>query len=267
MDTGALYLGCHHQTPQTLDTPAGPVVVVSRRRPGKDVNQDGALVFQHGKTLVLAVADGMGGHADGEQASRLALASLSSAVVRALNEGQELRSGVLDGFDAGHDAVENLGNGAGTTLAVATIDHGLMRAIHAGDSAVFLLGQRGSLKERTVDHSPTGFALQAGSMDERQALGHAERHVVLSALGHEGLRIDVGPERPMATRDTLLLASDGLTDNLTTSEIIELARKGPLVEVAERLLERAEERMAGGDPDVTGKPDDLTLILFRRIQA
>lgn len=262
--SGGLYLGCHHEDPVVLELGTGQVVVSSRRGPGKKVNQDGALVFERDGVLVLAVADGMGGHADGEQASRLALASLSTSITLALEDGDELRTGVLDGFEAGHDAVESLATGAGTTLAVATIDHGTARPIHAGDSTVLLCGQRGSLKAQTVDHSPTGYAVQAGLMDEREALEHPERHVVLSALGHAGLRIDVGPEQPIAARDTLLLASDGLTDNLTTGEIVDIARKGPLEEAARTLVERAEARMAGLDDPDLGKPDDLTLVLFRR---
>ncbi len=262
--SGNLFLACHHEAPVAVDLPIGQVVVVSRRGPAKKVNQDGALVLQLNGVLVLAVADGMGGHADGEQASRLALASLSSSIAQALEAGDELRTGILDGFEAAHDAVESIGTGAGTTLAVASIDHGTARAIHAGDSSVLLTGQRGSLKFQTVDHSPTGYAVQAGMMEEREALEHAERHVVLSALGHAGLRIDVGSEHDIAARDTLVLASDGLTDNLTTAEIIEIARKGPLLEAAERLVEFAETRMAGLDDPTIGKPDDLTIVLFRR---
>jgi serine/threonine protein phosphatase PrpC len=261
---GELFLGAHHEDPVVVDGAVGQVVVVSRRGPGKTVNQDGALVLEHDGVLVLAVADGMGGHADGEQASRLALASLSTAVTQAIAEGDELRTGVLDGFEAAHDAVEALGTGAGTTLAVATIDHGTVRPIHAGDSTVLLCGQRASLKVQTVDHSPTGYALQAGLMDELTALDHPERHVLLSALGHSGLRIDVGPEQEIAARDTLLLASDGLTDNLTTGEIVERIRKGPLLEAARQLVALAEDRMAGLDDDLPGKPDDLTIVLFRR---
>jgi PPM family protein phosphatase len=262
--SGDLFLGCHHEDPISVDLPNGQVVVVSRRGPGKKVNQDGALVFERDGVLVLAVADGMGGHADGEQASRVALASLPTSIALAMESGNELRTGVLDGFESAHDAIESIGTGAGTTLAVATIDRGTARAIHAGDSMVLLSGQRGSLKFQTVDHSPTGYAVQAGMMDEREALEHSERHVVLSALGHAGLRIDVGSEHDIAARDTLVIASDGLTDNLTTGEIIEIARKGPLLQAAEQLVERAETRMAGLDDTSIGKPDDLTVVLFRR---
>ena len=197
-----LFLGCHHEEPVVVASDSGQVVVVTRRGPGKKVNQDGAMVLHQNGVLVLAVADGMGGHADGEQASRLALASLSSTVSRTISDGGELHTGVLDGFEAGHDAVESLGTGAGTTLAVVTVDHGTARPIHAGDSVVLLCGQRGKVKAQTVDHSPTGYAVQAGLMDEFEALDHPERHVILSALGHAGLRIDVGAEHNIAARAT-----------------------------------------------------------------
>jgi serine/threonine protein phosphatase PrpC len=85
--------------------------------------------------------------------------------------------------------------------------------------------------------------------------------VLLSAIGHPGLQIDVGPAVPLAAHDTLLLASDGLTDNLTTDEIVRLTSRGTPGEICAILGERTRATMLASDE--SGKPDDLSLVLFR----
>ena len=68
-----------------------------------------------------------------------------------------------------------------------------------------------------------------------------------------------------AGHDTVLLASDGLFDNLFIDEIVDSIRTGPLKDAADRLVERAGKRMSGnGAADQPCKPDDLTIVLFRR---
>jgi serine/threonine protein phosphatase PrpC len=67
----------------------------------------------------------------------------------------------------------------------------------------------------------------------------------------------------LAARDTLLLASDGLFDNLHLDEVVELARKGPIDEVARHLAEGCRRRMCEPQAGEPSKPDDLTLIGFR----
>jgi serine/threonine protein phosphatase PrpC len=78
----------------------------------------------------------------------------------------------------------------------------------------------------------------------------------------------MGPAIRMAARDTLVLASDGLLDNLLPSEIVELVRTGRLEHAVAQLAAVAQERMnAHADTDGTlpSKPDDLTIIAYRPI--
>jgi serine/threonine protein phosphatase PrpC len=78
------------------------------------------------------------------------------------------------------------------------------------------------------------------------------------------MRVEVGPAVQLAARDTVLLASDGLFDNLYSDEIVAAIRTGPLVAAADRLVERVQARMKGADKsDKPCKPDDLTVVLFR----
>jgi serine/threonine protein phosphatase PrpC len=82
-------------------------------------------------------------------------------------------------------------------------------------------------------------------------------------LGAPDMRIEVGTQRRIAPRDTLLLASDGLSDNLRTEEIVALLRTGPLDAACERLAEVARARMQAPGAGEPSKPDDLTFVAYR----
>jgi serine/threonine protein phosphatase PrpC len=92
---------------------------------------------------------------------------------------------------------------------------------------------------------------------------HEDRHVISNMLGTPDMRIELGSTLELAPRDTLLLATDGLFDNLHVEEIVELSRKGPMPKVAAALADRAGCRMTRPEPGVPSKPDDLTFVLFR----
>jgi serine/threonine protein phosphatase PrpC len=77
------------------------------------------------------------------------------------------------------------------------------------------------------------------------------------------MRIEIGPPIEMAPRDTLLIASDGLFDNLLPDEIIEAVRTGPLEDAIGGLIETAQQRMAAQQGNAPCKPDDLTVIAYR----
>jgi serine/threonine protein phosphatase PrpC len=245
---------------------SGEVAIYSRRSPTKlSPNEDAAAVLTTGENaVVLAVADGLGGAPAGQQASAIAVECLVQAVRDAAEAGREVRAGILDGFERANEEVLRLGLGAGTTLTVAEVQAGSVRAYHAGDSFVLLVGNRGKLKMQTISHSPVGYGVEAGLLDERAAMYHEERHVISNVIGSSDMRIDVGTPQSLARRDTLVLASDGLSDNLHTGEIVERVRRGPLAKVARSLAEVAWSRMeSGGEDGTPSKPDDLTFLVFR----
>ena len=100
-------------------------------------------------------------------------------------------------------------------------------------------------------------------LDEQDAMHHDERHLISNVIGAPEMRIEIGPVIEMAVRDTLLLASDGLADNLHVNEIVESIRKGPLPKAARSLAEEALARMEDPQEGHPSKPDDLTFIVFR----
>ena len=243
----------------------GDVAVFSCRSPGRDgPNEDSAAVLPFGDgSYVLAVADGLGGGRAGARASALAIEALAAALVEAQREQWPLRTAVLNGIERANETVLGLGVGACTTLSAVEIAEGAMRTYHVGDSLILLVGQRGRLKLQTVAHSPVGFAVESGLLDEGEAMHHEQRHLVSNVIGASDMRVEVGSQLRIAARDTLLLASDGLSDNLRTEEIVALLRTGALDAACDRLAELARARMAAPNEGEPSKPDDLTFVAFR----
>jgi len=248
-----------------LATAAGDVACFSNRSPAKETaNEDALGVVETAAGLVLVVADGMGGQASGEQAARLAVTSVIDAL-RKLGEdkGASLRAAILNGIEAANQAIIDLAVGAGATLAVAEVVDRTVRSYHVGDAAILLTGQRGKVKFVSISHSPVGYAEAAGIIDADEALHHEDRHYVSNFVGSDEMRIDIGPAIAMSPFDSLLLASDGLTDNLLLTEMVDVTRAGPLSGVAHQLAGLASERMATPQEGQPSKPDDLTFVVFR----
>ena len=92
---------------------------------------------------------------------------------------------------------------------------------------------------------------------------HEDRNLISNVIGSEEMRIEIGPTLELARRDTLLLASDGLSDNLYPREIVEAVRKGRLARAGEHLLATCRRRMQNPDGSNPSKPDDLTFVAYR----
>ena len=257
--------GAFEPDSQSAGVGGGSVVAFTERAPDKETeNEDTVAVIPWGpESVVLVIADGAGGLPAGKRASLTAVSSLVEALSVAMSETVVLRTAILDGIEAANEAVQRLANGSATTLTVVTIEGLLARAYHIGDSEALVVGQRGRIKLQTTAHSPTGFAVEAGFLDERDALHHAERHLVSNFLGTSDMRIDIGAPVELRPRDTVLLASDGLMDNVHLDEIIEHVRKGPADAAVDAVVELARKRMRSNNGSEPSKPDDLSLIVYR----
>lgn len=253
------------RTAEMLDAADGTAIVFSRRSPEKTTsNEDSVLVLScNKKTAILAIADGMGGLPGGAQASAEALKKLNKRVSQTCDENADLREAILNGVELANQAILDFSTGSATTLVVAEINGDYVRPYHVGDSVLLIVGQRGKIKLQTVAHSPVGYAVEAGVIDEDEAMFHHERHLVSNYLGTQSMRIEIGSPTELAPRDTLLLASDGLFDNLTLPEITEIIRKGPLSDAANNLISTCEYRMINQLENLPSKPDDLSFILYR----
>ena len=276
------YIGRRMTAPEEVRLAAGRVTVFTTPAPLPDRrNEDGALIAElPGKRVVLAIADGAGGLPAGAKASQVALDAFARALfeaVEAAGSGEpagsggqgerskgsdDLRGGVLNGFEAANHAVLGLATGAATTLVACVIDAGRLRAFHVGDSGILVTGLRGKRKLETISHSPVGYAVEAGVISEEEALLHEDRHLVSNLVGAEDMRIEIGPSLRLDRYDTVLLASDGLLDNLTPESIVDTIRKGKLLRASSSLAEACTARMSD-DAAPPSKVDDITFLAFR----
>lgn len=265
LERAKLYTAVDMQQPELLQIAGRQVAVISQRSPHKETaNEDSAAVIPWGRdAAVLVVADGLGGAALGEEASALAVRRVRLAMQQADPELVMLRSAILNGIEAANRDVLDLGRGAATTLAVVEIGGPTVRSYHVGDSGVLAFGGRGKIKLQTTAHSPVGYGVQAGLIDESDAIHHEDRHVVSNVVGATDLRIEIGSEKKLAPRDTVLLASDGLFDNLHLDEIVEHARKGSVASACASLQAAARQRMTEPIDGAPSKADDLTIIVCR----
>jgi len=261
-----LFLGNADIEQETYTTELGEVAAVTiadheKPRPNED---SAAIIPVNNQYLVLIVADGVGGMAGARRASNLTIKTIRKHLANIdESNGPRLRTAILDGIEAANKAVLDLGTGSASTLALAELGPGYVRTYHVGDSILLMCGQRGALKLLTTPHSPVGFAMEAGLINESEALQHDELNLIFNVIGSADMRIEIGSELPIAARDSLLLASDGLTDNVMQGEIINAIRTGPVDKAVCAVTDLARSRMTEEKPGQPSKPDDCTAILFR----
>jgi protein phosphatase len=212
----------------------------------------------------MAVADGMGGHAGGEEASRFALTMLIQLVVTTpdwifrVDEpsfAEEVMRRASDRFEQIDHALAEEGDanpalyGFGTTMTLAAnIGRDLFIA-HMGDSRAYLF-RGGKLHQLTRDHTLVRELCEAGIITTAQAATHHMRHALTRNLGGDrGAKPDVH-RVALGDGDSLLLCSDGLTEMVSNDQIAALLAAGETPErTCRRLVDRA--LAAGGKDNVT----------------
>jgi len=177
-----------------------------------------------GRVLV-AVADGMGGHAAGEVASALALETL----VAALEEGQALDDAFTTANSRVHaKAAEPDKQGMGTTLVAALIEDGEYMIANVGDSRGYLLSGDG-IRQLTADHSFVAEAMKRGQ-SEAEAMATPWKDALTRSIGtEESVEVDVFGPFPVKEDTALLICSDGLYKTLSDDDLLRifLSAEGP----------------------------------------
>ena len=256
----------------TEDTPAesyliadGAATLCTRAAPDKPGgNEDSAALVPFGEhAAVLAVADGLGGLPAAKTASTTLINTLCDSIKAARREERPLRGAVLDAIETANKMLLDEGLGNATTAALIEIDGANVRSYHVGDSQILVTGQRGLIKLQTLAHSPTGYAVESGMLDEEDALDHEERHYVANVVGDREMRIEIGTPISLDPFDTLVIASDGLWDNLFVEEIVDMVRTGNLTDSADELMRSAHNRITQPADGLPSHPDDVTVVLYR----
>lgn len=222
----------------------------------REHNEDA--IFIHGD--LIAVADGMGGHAAGEVASGIAMQVLEEEadhLLRVVNDqpGPAVVRLLQHLFQTIDDRIQEharrIGTGRiGTTLVLALAGPDGVFVAHCGDSRAYLI--RGELPlQLTEDHNVRNMLLRRG-LPEEQAAAHPARDRLVQALGMGRAEADVAQIR-MGKEDVLLLCSDGLSGPVPDRELPH-ALAEDLEQAVDRLIQQA---------NANGGPDNISVVLAR----
>lgn len=242
-------------------------------------NEDSYLV--NDKLNLYIVADGMGGHAGGEFASKIAVST-----VEEIFKGEDrVKSGVLgksyldsenpEGDDEAEqdrlrDAILRAGNmiarkateepdlrGMGTTATVMLFLTNRAYIAHVGDSRAYCV-RNGKITQITEDHSLVHEQLKSGLITEEEARTHQLKNIITRSVGvHEEVEIDTVVWK-IQEGDTYVICSDGLSNMVADDEIQSIVNRMELEPAARELVDLANHH--GGD-------DNITLILIRVLEA
>ena len=191
------------------------------------------------------VCDGMGGVNGGEVASRT-LAKYIEDALYVHNESPVFNheKTVLGAIEDANTAIYNMGNkkaeykGMGTTLAGVIVDGDQCTVYHAGDSRVYIV-RDGRLALITKDHSVVQELVDQNKITPEQAHTHPQRNLITRAVGVDTqVKIDVA-ELDVMPGDILLCATDGLTNFVSPSEIIEILTTDNVFAMPDKLIDRA----------------------------
>lgn len=201
------------------------------------------------------VADGMGGHAGGEEASRIATQEINSCLSTYWQSTQTTPQLLEDALLTANEAIlaDQQANpqrsDMGTTVVVVAIRDNSAFCAHIGDSRIYRL-RNTKLEQLTEDHTWVAKAIKMGDISAEEARIHPFRHVLSQCLGREDLhQYDISPI-DIQVGDRLLLCSDGLTEELIDAKISEYIQNSPSLETAARYLVDAAKE-AGGHDNIT----------------
>lgn len=207
-------------------------------------------------TVLAAVCDGMGGEAQGELASLLAVHALKPCSVNHVHE-TALASIRAANAEICDEIEKNNGRRMGTTLAALYIEKDKAVCCNVGDSRVYRMHD-GKLEQLSVDHNQISQLVAMGVLTREEARRNKKRHVLTQYLGIFEDEMIIKPafsaEITLDDGDLFLLCSDGLTDMVTDEEILEILQDGRPEKQADSLVERALEH---------GGRDNVTVIVCR----
>ena len=234
--------------------------IVRRHNP----NEDSVVVLQgtctyHGQLVpfgLFVVADGMGGHDCGQEASRIAIQSMMHTVLQNIVMGDELTDEFLidmmiGGVDWANMAIcqhaQSRGKHMGTTLTAALVVGMKAYIVNVGDSRTYLYREGAGLTQITRDHSLVASLVARGQITPDEVYTHPERGQIYRCLGSENSVLVDWFMADLCTHDSLLLCSDGLWEMVRNPEIERILRSSSDPTRASETLIQAALRNGGAD--------------------
>ncbi len=198
---------------------------------GRPINEDAYVIVRSENMITFAVADGLGGHGNGEIASSIAVSAVGDTFKRYNGESQKTK--VTIAFEEaqkrilGQQEALNIKNSMKTTLCVLSIEAGCAFWGHIGDSRIYWF--RGhKLFKRTLDHSVPQMLVATGDIKESEIRYHEDRNRLLRVIGTEWSKPEYElAEQPVRLRpnDKFLICSDGFWENVDEKEMAECMSK------------------------------------------
>lgn len=252
------YLGLNAEMPNSnvTDLEMGKIVYFSAPSPDPGrKNEDSFGFWCSNRQCVLAVADGLGGHSQGDIASEMAMKEL----FRGLSKNTtDINRTIQKNIERINKKLRKTGLDIGTTLTVAHLNNNQLRFYSVGDSIGALLS-KSSREYKTFEHSVTGLATESGVIDEVEAMDHPESHVILNSLGEEFARMELSFNISIRVGDRVLLMTDGVSGNITFSDIKDIVLKESLPEAGRIIVDRCSQKMA-----TDGTKDDFTFLIYEK---
>lgn len=225
------------------------------RKGARRSNQDRVGHSYTRDTLMLVVADGMGGHLNGEVAAQIAVQYLSEAFKREAAPRLTDPPGFLRrGMESAHFAIgdyarsRSLPESPRTTCVACVVQDNVAYWAHAGDSRLYHI-RDGAIQARTRDHSRVQALIDQGRIREEAAAVHPERNKIWNCLGGTHLpQVEISRRTPLYAGDTILLCSDGLWGPLSPRIICSALIRHELMTALPVLMAEAELR-AGRECD------------------
>lgn len=219
----------------------------SRQGP-RQYNQD-RLAYSYSKdALLLVLADGMGGHRNGEIAAHLAVKTLTEAFERlAVPTLSSPAKFLIDHIQQVHDMIENvtqteeLIESPRTTIVAAIIQRGYLYCAHVGDSRLYHF-RNGHLLFRTEDHSVVQSLYKKGMISKEEMATHPYKNKIYNCVGGETPpQIDLSDRHELLEGDTVLLCTDGVWGVLDDQQIKEIMQQNKtIIDVTTELMDSAE---------------------------
>jgi protein phosphatase len=224
------------------------------RDPDKQVNEDGAAHIEVRLGLLAIVCDGMGGHAGGKEASELAVKTILE-VIEAAPEKTSPRDALRVAIEEANRRVWSMptsegGYRPGSTVVAVLVHPGGMEIAHVGDSRVYLV-HSGAILQVTKDHSMVQEMVDRNLIKAEEAAKHPDANKIMRALGiAKDVEVDLRPDPTgYVAGDVVVLCSDGLSDLVDPSEILDIAGSRPAKQAAGQLVDLANAR--GGHDNIT----------------
>ncbi|MBE6719514.1 MAG: Stp1/IreP family PP2C-type Ser/Thr phosphatase [Ruminococcaceae bacterium] len=231
--------------------------IVAKTDKGKvrESNQDAYAVGElPGEVAWAVVCDGMGGHAGGDFASKLAVKVISEKITSCYNSKMRDSSikNLLDSaITAANIEVYDMADshselyGMGTTVVCAIVRRDCVFIAHAGDSRAYI-ATNDSIRQITTDHSVVQDLISRGQITESEAEHHPNKNLITRAVGiDKAIEIDFA-EADLSDDETLILCTDGLSNYVSKDEMIDDIKDGQYYAFADRLVKRANNN-GGGD--------------------